>query len=130
VAQDGHASDRYGHLFPSRDDGAELAAAEQALPPVLALLMLGAAGAGKGATMNDPDRERRHLVQADERIEECKHQIARLEKLIQRQAERGDRTHAEKLNDETARQTMLRIADDYERLARHAERRAMHRSQS
>jgi hypothetical protein len=104
VAQDGHASDRYGPLFPSRDDGAELAAAEQALPPVLTLLMLGAAGAGKGATMNDPDRERRHLVQADERIEECKHQIARLEKLIQRQAERGDRTHAGELNDETARQ--------------------------
>jgi hypothetical protein len=31
VAQDGHASDRYGHLFPRGDDGAELAAAEQAL---------------------------------------------------------------------------------------------------
>jgi len=30
-AQDGHALDRYGHLFPSADDGTELAAAEKAL---------------------------------------------------------------------------------------------------
>jgi hypothetical protein len=27
-------ADRYGHLFPSGDDGAELAAAEKALLPV------------------------------------------------------------------------------------------------
>jgi len=31
AAQDGHALDRYGHLFPSADDGTELAAAEKAL---------------------------------------------------------------------------------------------------
>jgi hypothetical protein len=30
VALDGHASDRYGHLFPRGDDGAELAEAEKA----------------------------------------------------------------------------------------------------
>jgi hypothetical protein len=30
-AQDGHALDRYGHLFPSGDEGAELAAAEKTL---------------------------------------------------------------------------------------------------
>jgi hypothetical protein len=126
--------------------------------------------------MNDPDQERRHLVQADQHIDECRGQIGRLEKLIKRQAQRGEptnwarhmlealqsslrafekyrediishkakfnvddpahwrdraeeaRSHAEQMGDETSRQTMLRIADDYERLAKHAERRAKHRS--
>jgi hypothetical protein len=133
-------------------------------------------GAGKGTAMNDPDQERTHLAQADHHIDECKGQIARLEKIIQRQTRRGEsiewaqhmlealqsslrafekyrrdiishkakfnvddpahwrdraeeaRSHAEQMGDETSRQTMLRIADDYERLAKHAERRAKHRS--
>jgi hypothetical protein len=38
------------------------------------------------------------------------------------------RSHAEQMGDETSRQTMLQIADDYERLAKHAERRATHSS--
>src|SRR5262249_24736083 len=42
----------------------------------------------------------------------------------------GARSHAEQMGDETSRETMLRIADDYERLARHAERRAQNRSKS
>src|SRR5262245_26191172 len=128
--------------------------------------------------MNDPDRERTHLIQADQHIDECKGHVARLEKLIERQAQRGDptnwarhmleamqsslrafekyrkdiisskakfnvddpehwrdraeeaRAHAEQMSDETSKQAMLRIADDYERLAKHAERRAKHRSPS
>jgi len=38
------------------------------------------------------------------------------------------RTHADQMSDETSRQIMLKIADDYERLAQHAEQRAQHRS--
>src|SRR5262249_47012971 len=126
--------------------------------------------------MNDADQERGHLVQADQHIDECKGQIARLEKLIRGKAQRHEstnwaqhmlealqsslsafvkyrkdiisskakfnvdapehwrdraeeaRSHAEQMGDETSRETMLRIAGDYERLARHAERRAKHRS--
>ena len=38
------------------------------------------------------------------------------------------RTLAEDMSDETSRQMMLRIAEDYLRLALHAEQRAKHRS--
>jgi hypothetical protein len=38
------------------------------------------------------------------------------------------RVHAEQLTDPEAKQTMLNIADDYEKLAQRAERRLQHRT--
>jgi len=38
------------------------------------------------------------------------------------------RTLADEMSDEISRQLMLKVAEDYERLARHAEQRARHRS--
>ena len=65
--------------------------------------------------MSDPDQERRHLVQADGHIAECKDHIARQQRMIEQLAGRGQPTEVAQVMLE-ALQSTLRAFEAHRKL--------------